>query len=398
MKRWALLFPLFLVSYEITSLLANDAYLPALPILQQQLHLTPIQGQLTLSLFFLGAGLGQLLLGPVSDHWGRKPVLTAGVVVFILASIGCAISTHLTTLLFARFIQGATLATITVAGYAYIIAEYPTKKAMLTMGWMGSLLILIPALGPIIGVGVLHLLGSWRFIFTGLACVALFAGIGITLSMPTIRPTKAAFPWRATAQNYRLLLCNKPFLFRVISFSCFATVFYVWIAAAPELITVKLGLGIRTYIWAQVAVFGSYAIGNTVLLRQLMKRYSPQQLYPIGVVIGSITIILAFTLSLLFHNLWVTVIPLMLMGLGLSLCQWTSVPMITALSSCPMGATMAMLCTFFNLIPAAATWLIGHTGFTLTDVTGLMAVLGCLGYGFSRLAHQRVKLIAQENG
>src|SRR5262245_26554719 len=114
------LFPLLLVLYEISMYLSNDMYLPALPDMMKELDLSIQQAQLTLTTWFVRTASLPLVMGVVSDRYGRRSVLLCGGVIYILMSIVCAMTTNVHTLLIARFIQGATVPSMMVAGYACI--------------------------------------------------------------------------------------------------------------------------------------------------------------------------------------------------------------------------------------------------------------------------------------
>ena len=87
--------------------LAIDMYLPALPFIAQSLGATDAQAQLTLPTYFAGFAIGQAFYGPISDRFGRKPPLYVGLVLYIFASIGCALAPDIETLIVLRFLQSA---------------------------------------------------------------------------------------------------------------------------------------------------------------------------------------------------------------------------------------------------------------------------------------------------
>lgn len=116
--KMIVIFPLLLVLYEISMYLSNDAYLPALPHIVHDLSTSNHLVQLTLTAWFLGSASMQLFLGPLADKIGRRPVLLFGGLIYILSTIGCAITNDINTLLVLRFIQGASITSMIIAGYA----------------------------------------------------------------------------------------------------------------------------------------------------------------------------------------------------------------------------------------------------------------------------------------
>src|SRR3990167_5344961 len=173
--KLAILFPVLLALYEICTYLSNDAYLPALPHIAHDLFTTNHLVQLTLTTWFMGSASMQLFLGPISDKIGRRPVLLFGGLVFITVTIGCAVSQNIYWLLILRFIQGATITSMIVAGYATIHELFDRDKAIHTLSMMASITVLAPSFGPLFGALILQF-GSWRVIFAilaGWACIVL---------------------------------------------------------------------------------------------------------------------------------------------------------------------------------------------------------------------------------
>src|SRR5437763_170719 len=124
------LFPFIFVFYEVTNYLANDMYLPALPTLTGDLNTTIHLAQLTLSTWFFGTASMQLILGPLSDRFGRRPILLGGGLVFIIATLICALSTNIHTLIMARFFQGCAVCSVVTAGYSTIHEIYEHTQAI----------------------------------------------------------------------------------------------------------------------------------------------------------------------------------------------------------------------------------------------------------------------------
>src|SRR5687767_13683065 len=126
-KKALRFFPFIVIFFETTLYLSNDMYLPCIAIIANDLSLTQNQVQATLTFWFMGASCLQLILGPVSDRFGRKKIVMISCVFFVLASIACALSFNLLTFLIARFIQGAAVCSL-LAAYAAIHELYTTKK------------------------------------------------------------------------------------------------------------------------------------------------------------------------------------------------------------------------------------------------------------------------------
>src|SRR3990167_7241650 len=115
-----LVFPLLLIASEMLIYFSNDMYLPALPEIMRALKANLSEVQLTTAAWFLGSALFQLFIGPLSDRFGRRPILIAGMMLFVLSTLLCGAAPNILTLIVARFIQASTVCFIVVAGYAAI--------------------------------------------------------------------------------------------------------------------------------------------------------------------------------------------------------------------------------------------------------------------------------------
>jgi DHA1 family bicyclomycin/chloramphenicol resistance-like MFS transporter len=160
---------------------AIDMYLPALPAIGASLRADIGAVQMSLTVFFLALGIGQLLYGPVSDMVGRKPPLYFGLVLFVAASIGCALAENIHTLVVLRFLQGLGAA----AGMAIPRAVVRDLHTGTDAARLMSLLMLVfsvsPILAPLAGSGVIAL-SSWRGVFWAVA-IAGIAGVGMMAFM-----------------------------------------------------------------------------------------------------------------------------------------------------------------------------------------------------------------------
>ena len=156
--------------------LSIDMGLPALPLLQASLGANSTQGAMTISLFFAGFGLAQLVLGPLSDRIGRRPVLLAGLSLYTAAGAGCALSPAILPLLICRFVQGVGAAGGTVLAFAIIRDVYDGAAARTRLSTISMVFSLAPVIAPTLG-GLLLLVGRWR------ANYAVLTGAGLLLTL-----------------------------------------------------------------------------------------------------------------------------------------------------------------------------------------------------------------------
>lgn len=158
--------------------LSTDLYLASLPGLVDEFGATRAAVQQTLSLFVLGFGCAQLISGPLSDRFGRRPVLLGGLAVYVAASVGCALAPALAPLVVLRFGQAIGACTAAVVARAVIRDAYPPADAAQVISKSASIMGLVPMFGPILG-GYLQVLFGWRaaFVFHALFGVALLMAV-----------------------------------------------------------------------------------------------------------------------------------------------------------------------------------------------------------------------------
>lgn len=160
----------------MTQPLSTDLYLPSLPHIAAAFGASPASAQKTLSLFMLGFASVQLLSGPLSDRWGRRPVLLAGFLVFILASLACTLAPTLDLLILGRFVQAVGCCTIVVVARAVINDTHPGIGGALVMARVSSIYALGPICGPLLG-GYLQLAFGWRAAFVVLSLLGIALGV-----------------------------------------------------------------------------------------------------------------------------------------------------------------------------------------------------------------------------
>lgn len=165
------------VSALITALVAlgqisTSIYIPSMPSIVADLATTPERVNLTLSGFLLGFAICQLVFGPGSDHFGRRPVLFVGLGLYLLATLLCALAPDIDTLILGRLLQGMAACAGPVLGRAIVRDVYGASRTAAAMAWIGAALAISPAVAPIIG-GYLQEWFGWRASFIFLMIVGL---------------------------------------------------------------------------------------------------------------------------------------------------------------------------------------------------------------------------------
>lgn len=193
--------------------LSTDLYLPSLPSLTDTLSTTVSQVQATMSVFIAGFACATVIYGPLSDRFGRRPVLIGGMVVFTLGSVGCMLASTIESLIGWRFVQAVGGCAGPVLVRAIVRDIYERDEAARFLSYIASAMALAPAIAPMIG-GWLHNFFGWRSHFVALTTLgALFIFAILWLLRETnARPDHAATQVRQITLNLRHIVFSKRFL------------------------------------------------------------------------------------------------------------------------------------------------------------------------------------------
>lgn len=263
--------------------LSIDLYLPAFPSIQRELGDGHLTVELSLSAYFVGLTLGQLLYGPTSDHLGRKPPLMFGLGLFVLACLGAASAQSMATLTAWRFVQGPGACACTVIPNAIVGDRYDERGAarafsLLTLVWGVA-----PILGPLAG-GLAMQHSRWPTLFLVLAAVGLgcllLVGIGLS---ETCRPAPVAIVpgWRHSLGQYRALLCDRDFMGHCLSAASMAGCMFAYVAGSPFVLMDLHGVTTAHFGW----YFGANALGLIAVSQLnalLLRHYAAQHLLRLG--------------------------------------------------------------------------------------------------------------------
>ncbi len=237
---WAYTLPatlLLMAPFDILASLGMDIYLPVVPAMPGLLGTTPAIIQLTLSLYMLLLGAGQLLFGPISDRIGRRPVLLAGAALFVLASTAAAFSSSAWAFVCFRLLQALGASATIVALFATVrdvYAERPEGAVIYSV--FSSILAFVPALGPIAGALIAQL-GGWQAIFLTLAGLGLIACLHAVFSW---HETLVKQP-EHTRQSSLAVLKSPRFWVYTLGFSTGMGTFFVYFSTAPRVLIGQAG-------------------------------------------------------------------------------------------------------------------------------------------------------------
>lgn len=225
-------FMLYLAGLSMLGFLAIDMYLPAFGSMQTALNTTEGSISASLSIFLAGFAFAQLLWGPLSDKLGRKPILIAGLSLFILSCLGILWVTDATQLLILRFLQAVGVCSAAVLWQALVIDRYDAASTQKVFASIMPLVALSPALAPLLGAWVLEHY-DWEIIF-----VVLMA-VGILLLFPTLllkKVTPKAITTDTTDNkpiSFLTLLGSRIFTGNVLIYASCSAGFFAWLTGSP---------------------------------------------------------------------------------------------------------------------------------------------------------------------
>ena len=254
--------------------LSIDLYLPALPDLTRDLTASPSSVQLTLTGILVGLGLGQLIIGPLTDIYGRRRPLLVGIAVNIVTALLCAIAPTIVVLDVLRVLQGVGAAAASVVAMAVVRDLFTGRAAAAVISRLVMVMGLAPVLAPSLGSAVLAA-GSWRTVFLVLAGLGVLLGVLAALGLKeTLPPERRAAPGlRATLQGYGVLLRDPSLVgFMMVASLTMAAVF-AYVSGASFVLQDGFGLDERTF----GLLFGVGAVGLIVSSQVnvgLLRRFS----------------------------------------------------------------------------------------------------------------------------
>ncbi|MEI8402361.1 MAG: multidrug effflux MFS transporter [Alcaligenaceae bacterium] len=257
-----------------------DMYLPAFPDMAVSLSATGSQVERTLAAYLIGMAGAQLIYGPLADRFGRKPPLYGALLVYILASAGCALAPTVEFLTICRVIQAMGGAAGMVISRAVVRDHYSTQEAARALSMLMLVMGIAPILAPLVGSQVLALMG-WRGIFA----LITFAGIALLLAVSRIMveslpPEKqVALSWGHIFRTYWGLATHRRFVAFALSGGMGSATMFGYIVASPRLFIEHFGVSPHAYGF----IFGfnalSLIIGSQVSAR-LLKTHRPEKLLP----------------------------------------------------------------------------------------------------------------------
>ena len=260
--------------------LSIDMYLPAFPSIASSLGAHSSEVERTLAAYLLGMASAQLVYGPLADRFGRKPPLYGAMLLYIVASAGCALAPSIEFLTVSRVFQAMGGAAGMVISRAVVRDHYNTQEAARALSMLMLVMGIAPILAPLLGAQVLSLVG-WRGIFatiTLLGIVLLWTLSKVMIeSLP--RENQIKLSWGNILRTYAGLLAHRRFLAFALSGGLASATMFAYIVGSPRLFIEHFGASPQTY----GLLFGlnafSLILGSQVSAR-ILKHHTPMKILP----------------------------------------------------------------------------------------------------------------------
>ena len=289
--------------------LSTDLYLPALPGMGDYFGVSADLTNLTLILFFIFYSLGLLFWGPLSDRYGRRPVLLIGLALYIAASVGCAASWEIRPLIAFRILQAVGGSAASAVATAMIKDLYEGRKQESVLALVQSMVVTAPAVAPLLGAFMLPYT-SWRGLFVTLALIGVVAMIGGLLLEETI-PARRTDTVAQSVRRLGVVLKNPGFASLLIVFSLVSTASLAFVSASSYIYEKGFGLSEQVYSF----YFALNAIGlisGPFLYIWLSRHFSRRVIVGFSLIAGGVLVCLFGSLGPLIFAL--ALLPASLMG------------------------------------------------------------------------------------
>ena len=362
--------------------LSTDLYLASLPSLTEIFQVPVSTVQLTLSLFVIGFGLAQLIVGPLSDRYGRRPVLLSGLALYLFASILCSLATTINLLITARFIQALGCCAAVTIARAIVRDAYPPESSAKVIARASTWISLAPIFGPILG-SYLQVSFGWRaaFVALGFFSSAVFAASVMRLPETNNHKNPRATDFTGLRENYRYVLGSRVFWFYALpgAFS-YGTIFLFISGSSFAFINILhvptqwfgycFGLGVSGYMT------------GTLICRRMLKTLSNMQALRIGTACALAAGAFFFIATLLGFSHWILLVIVMFLamashGINFPVTQSSAVSPFPQQAGTAAGLMGALFMVFAFFIGSLVG--VSHNG-TLVPMAIIALILGPLNF------------------
>ncbi|WP_224020922.1 multidrug effflux MFS transporter [Shewanella xiamenensis] len=338
---------------------AIDMYLAAMPVMATDLQTSYASLQLTLTVFLLAMGGGQLVFGPVVDAWGRRRPLLAGLALYVLAALWVASAQSAEIMLYGRFLQGLSAALILVVAMSTVRDVSSGVAATKLFALLVTIQGVAPILAPAVG-GVINEWLGWRAVMVTMAVLGLLAATNSLINLRETLPVEKRSPLHlgAVFRTYWRIVSDRNFLAPALALSAVFFVLFGYIGGAAYVY--QVGFGLRSDVFG--FVFGGTGIAimiGAMASSRLARTRHVSQLAVLAVAIMCLGGLLALVAAIAGLGLYGIVPGLFVTMLGLGMAEPPIMSMAMGSQERALGSTSALLGAGTNVLGAAATPLAG---------------------------------------
>ena len=311
-----------------------DMYLPAFPDIAKTLHTSVSSVMLSLSSFFIGISVGQLVYGPLLERFGRKKPLYVGLIIYAVASIACATTSSVNGLIAYRLFQALGGCVGMVASRAMVRDLFDVKDNAKVFSTLMLVVAVSPIIAPTLGGYITAYLG-WRYIFGVLIVVISLILAGVYFLLPESKQPDTSFSLKPTAilSSFATIIKHPQFAIYTFTGAVAYAGMYAYISGSPYVFMVLFKVSEKHYGWI-FAVIAAGLIGASQCNNLLLKKYRSEQVMRYAIYIQSVIgIALASTSLFGLQDLYLTIALIF----GFLCCQGFIFPNASALSMAPFG-------------------------------------------------------------
>ncbi len=299
---------MWLAGLSVLGFLATDMYLPAFAVIQQDLGTSASAVSASLSLFLAGFAVGQLVWGPLSDRYGRKPVLLAGLSIFAVGCLGMLWVENAAMLLALRFVQAIGVCAAAVTWQALVTDYYPASRTNRIFATIMPLVALSPALAPLLGSWLLQHF-NWEIIFL----VLFFITLALMLPALRLKPRAPKAHDDADATGFMTLLRTKAYRGNVLIYAGCSASFFAWLTGSPFILS-EMGYGPTAIGLSYVPQTIAFLVGGYGC-RSALKKWHGSQMLPWLLILFALSVVATWGAGLMPNpSLTLILIPFCLMA------------------------------------------------------------------------------------
>ncbi len=360
---------------------------PAVPELSHQFGAPATTMQLTVSLFLIGLAVAQLVMGPLSDRFGRRPVMMGGIALNVFASLMAIVMPTVESIIAARILQAIGASAGLVVARAVIRDLFSRERAAAVLGLVATVMVVAPTFGPLVG-GVLETMFHWHaiFIFTALTSFAVLIWVAVTL--PETRDLNAPAEQRQGFRRDLMQLArSRQFIGYVLVAAFGSSTFFVFLGGGPHIVVTLMGRTSAEYgLWFVISSVG-YMAGNFAVSR-LSTRYGIHALIVWGIIFEIVGVAFAIALAAWAPDFgpWIVFVPQTVIALGNGLMLPGAIAGATSVRPQAAGTAAGITgCTQMGLGAALvqyAAWLLGDatSPLPMALLMGLMVAVLAAAY------------------